>query len=135
MDKYFEGKNVIYILEEVVFVFEEGMQFINEGKRDEGFVVFGKLLKWFGDIVFLGGLGFIGLKKMVVIIIYLEFGYYIMECYVKMLNGMFYILMGMVKFIIVINEDSGNILLDFMVNIFVLNIDGIVYDKIIIKGK
>ncbi len=135
MDKYPEGKNVTHTLEEVAPVFEEGMQLINEGKREEGFAAFGKLPKWFGDIVFSGGSGLIGPKKTAVTTIHLEPGYYIMECYVKMPNGMFHTSMGMAKPIIVTTEDSGNTPPEPTVNITVSNLDGIVYDKTITKGK
>ena len=97
MDKYPEGKNVTHTIEEVAPVFEKGMQLINEGKREEGFAAFGKLPKWFGDIVFSGGSGLIGPKKTAITTIHLEPGYYIMECYVKMPNGMFHTSLGMAK--------------------------------------
>ncbi|PKA84466.1 hypothetical protein ATE92_2656 [Ulvibacter sp. MAR_2010_11] len=135
MDKYPEGKNVTHTLEEVAPVFEEGMKLINEGKSEEGFAAFGKLPKWFGDIVFSGGSGLIGPKNTAVTTIHLEPGYYIMECYVKMPNGMFHTSMGMAKPIIVTTEDSGNTPPEPTINITVSNENGIVYDKAITKGK
>ncbi|HAT65063.1 MAG TPA: hypothetical protein DCS66_10745 [Flavobacteriaceae bacterium] len=135
MDKYPEGKNVTHTIEEVAPVFEKGMQLINEGKREEGFAAFGKLPKWFGDIVFSGGSGLIGPKKTAITTIHLEPGYYIMECYVKMPNGMFHTSMGMAKPIIVTKEDSGNKPPEPTINITISNEYGIKYDKAITKGK
>lgn len=54
MDIYPECKTVENALTDVSKVFEEGMDLINKGKPEEGFTVFGKLLKWFGEIVFSG---------------------------------------------------------------------------------
>lgn len=135
MDKYPEGKNVQHAIEEVAPVFEEGMQLINDGKKEEGFAAFGKLPEWFGDIVFSGGSGLIGPKETALTTIKLEPGYYIMECYVKMPNGKFHTSMGMAKPIIVTDEDSGNTPPKPTINITVSNDVGIVYDKAITKGK
>lgn len=135
MDKYPEGKNVGHTIEEVAPVFEEGMQLINEGKSEEGFAAFGKLPEWFGDIVFSGGSGLIGPRETAVTTIYLEPGYYIMECYVKMPNGKFHTSMGMAKPIIVTDESSGNTPPEPTIKITVTNDEGITYDKPITKGK
>ncbi|MFC0604193.1 hypothetical protein [Winogradskyella pulchriflava] len=135
MDKYPEGKNVEHTLKEVAPVFEEGMQLINEGRREEGFAAFGKLPEWFGDIVFSGGSGLVGPRETAMTCINLEPGYYIMECYVKMPNGKFHTSMGMAKPIIVTTEDSGNSPPEATINITVSNDEGITYDKPMTKGK
>ena len=135
MDKYPEGKTVENTLTDIAPVFEEGMDLINKGRAEEGFAVFGKLPEWFGDIVFSGGSGLIGPKETAVTTINLKPGYYIMECYVKMPNGMFHTSMGMAKPIIVTDENSGNTPPEPTINITVSNNEGIVYDKTITKGK
>jgi hypothetical protein len=135
MDKYPEGKTVANTLTDVAPVFEEGMDLINKGKAEEGFAVFGKLPEWFGNIVFSGGSGLIAPKHTAVTTIKLDPGYYIMECYVKMLNGKFHTSMGMAKPIIVTEKNSGNTPPEPTVNITVSNDEGITYDKLITKGK
>ncbi len=135
MDKYPEGKNITHTIKEIAPIFEKGMQLINRGNPKEGFAAFGALPEWFGDIVFSGGSGLVSPKKTAITTIHLEPGYYIMECYVKMPNGMFHTSMGMAKPIIVTQEDSGNTPPEPTVNITVSNADGIVYDKPITKGQ
>ena len=135
LDKYPEDKTVENTLTDVAPVFAEGMDLINKGKSEEGFAAFNKLPKWYFDIVFSGGVGLIAPKHTAVTTINLKPGYYIMECYVKMPNGMFHTLMGMAKPIIVTEEDSGNIPPEATVNITLSGEDGISYDKGIEKGK
>jgi hypothetical protein len=135
LDKYPEGKTVENTLTDVAPVFANGMDLINNGKSEEGFAEFNKLPEWYFDIVFSGGVGLIAPKHTAITTVKLDPGYYIMECYVKMPNGMFHTLMGMAKPIIVTNEDSGNIPPEATINITLSAEDGISYDKDITKGK
>lgn len=135
LDKYPEGKTIENTLTDVAPVFANGMDLINEGKEEEGFVEFNKLPKWYFDIVFSGGVGLIAPKHTATTTVKLDPGYYIMECYVKMPNGMFHTLMGMAKPIIVTEEDSGNSPPEATVNITLSAEEGISYDKSITKGK
>ncbi|MDG5491219.1 hypothetical protein [Psychroserpens sp. SPM9] len=135
LDKYPEGKTVENTLSDVAPVFAEGMDLINNGKPEEGFAAFNKLPKWYFDIVFSGGVGLIAPKHTATTTVKLDPGYYIMECYVKMPNGMFHTLMGMAKPIIVTDEDSGNSPPEATINITLSAEDGISYNKGIIKGK
>lgn len=135
LDKYPEGKTAENAITYIAPVFEEGMDLINLGKTEEGFAAFGKLPVWYGDIVFSGGTGLIAPKHTAITTLNLKPGYYIMECYVKMPNGKFHTLMGMAKPIIVTETDSGNKAPKATVNITLSGIDGITYDKGIIKGK
>ena len=135
LDKYPEGKTVENTLTDVAPVFAEGMDLINKGKSEEGFAEFNKLPKWYFDIVFSGGTGLIAPKHTAITTIKLDPGYYIMECYVKMPNGMFHTLMGMAKPIIVLEKDSGNSPPEPTVNIILSGEEGITYDKVITKGN
>ncbi|WP_431136799.1 hypothetical protein [Psychroserpens mesophilus] len=135
LDKYPEGKTIENTLTDVAPVFANGMDLINKGKSEEGFAEFNKLPEWYFDIVFSGGVGLIAPKHTATTTVKLDPGYYIMECYVKMPNGMFHTLMGMAKPIIVTEEDSGNTPPEATVNITLSGEDGISYDNPIKKGK
>ncbi|WP_235989318.1 hypothetical protein [Psychroserpens algicola] len=135
LDKYPEGKTVENTLTDVAPVFAEGMDLINNGKSEEGFAAFNKLPQWYFDIVFSGGVGLIAPKHTATTTVKLDPGYYIMECYVKMPNGMFHTLMGMAKPIIVTDEDSGHSPPKATINITLSAENGISYDKDITKGK
>tara|TARA_R110002073_G_scaffold279026_1_gene442917 strand:- start:167371 stop:168321 length:951 start_codon:yes stop_codon:yes gene_type:complete len=135
LDKYPEGKNIENTLTDVAPVFAEGMDLINNGKSQEGFAAFNKLPAWFFDIVFSGGVGLIAPKHTATTTVKLDPGYYIMECYVKMPNGMFHTLMGMAKPVIVTDKDSGNTPPEATVNITLSGETGISYDNPIAKGK
>ncbi len=135
LDKYPEGKTIENTMKEIVPVFTEGMDLINEGKAEEGFAAFGKLPEWFYGVVYSGGTGLIAPHHTAVTTVKLEPGYYIMECYVKMPNGKFHTAMGMAKPIIVTEEDSGNMPPEATVNITLSGEEGISYDKSITKGK
>jgi hypothetical protein len=135
LDKYPEGKTVDNAVSDIAPVFAEGMDLINKGNSEAGFAAFSKLPKWYSDIVFSGGTGLIAPKHTAITTINLKPGYYIMECYVKMPNGMFHTLMGMAKPIVVDEEDSGNSAPEATINITLSGEEGISYDKGITKGK
>lgn len=135
LDKYPEGITVENTLADVAPVFSEGMDLINKGKPEAGFAAFNKLPAWYFDIVFSGGSGLVAPHHTAVSTLYLKPGYYIMECYVKMPNGMFHTLMGMAKPIIVTKEDSGVVPPEATVNITLSGETGITYDTEIKKGK
>ena len=135
LEKYPEGKTIENTVADVAPVFVEGMDFINAGKAQEGFAAFSKLPKWYSEIVFSGGSGLIAPHHTSVTTVKLDPGYYVMECYVKMPNGQFHSAMGMVKPMIVTEENSGNTPPKATVNITLSGEEGISYDKGIEKGK
>ncbi|TXD82087.1 hypothetical protein ESY86_15575 [Subsaximicrobium wynnwilliamsii] len=135
LDKYPEGKTVENALTDVVPVFEEGMDLINEGKAEAGFAAFSKLPKWYSEIVFSGGSGLIAPKHTAITTVKLAPGYYMMECYVKMPNGKFHSAMGMAKPLIVTEEDNGNSPPEATINITLSGEEGITYDTSITKGE
>ena len=133
-DKYPEGKTLEDTEKEVVPPFQNGMDLINEGKSEEGFAEFNKLPAWFFEVVFSGGSGLVSAGHTSETTIKLTPGYYIIECYVKMVNGKFHSTMGMTKPIYVTTEDSGNKPPVATVNITISSTEGIAYDKPITKG-
>jgi hypothetical protein len=135
LDKYPEGKTIENTMKEIVPVFAEGMDLINDGKAEEGFAAFGKLPEWFFGVVYSGGTGLIAPQHTAMTTVKLEPGYYIMECYVKMPNGQFHTAMGMAKPIVVTEEDSGNTPPEATINITLSGEEGMSYEKAITKGK
>lgn len=106
IDKYPVGKTSEDAKKLVAPIFDNGMKLIMEGKPNEGFAEFAKLPKWFNEVVFMGGSGLISPDKTSETMIYLNPGNYIVECYVKMSNGMFHTSMGMAKDLIVIDQKT-----------------------------
>jgi len=69
--------------EQVAPVFQNGMNLLNEAKADEAMQVFGTLPAWFGEIVFMGGPGFVSAGGVATTTLNLQPGNYLLECYVK----------------------------------------------------
>jgi hypothetical protein len=135
LDKYPEGKFIKDAEEEVGPIFQNGMDLINEGKAEEGFKEFGKLPEWFSKIVFVGGSGLVSSGQMSETTVKLEPGYYIVECYVKMANGVFHTTMGMAKELIVIEESSNNSPPNPTVNVSISSENGIMNKEVLSKGE
>ncbi len=133
MSKYPEGKTIEDTEREIGPPFQDGMDLINQGKPEEGYAEFKKLPAWFFEVVTFGGSGLVSPKGSSLTSIKLEPGYYIMECYVKMSNGIFHTTMGMEKGIVVTNVNSGNIPPEATVNITISSTEGITFDKPITK--
>ncbi len=135
LNKYPEGKFIKDAEKEVGPVFQKGMDLLNEGKTEEGFAEFGKLPEWFSKIVFVGGSGLISPGLMGETTIKLDPGYYLVECYVKMANGVFHNSMGMVKELIVLNENSNNSPPNPTVNVIISSENGIINKEVLSKGE
>lgn len=74
---------------DVAPLFQRGMDLLAEGDVDAAMEAFGGLPAWFGEVVFVGGPGFLGPRSMADATVYLEPGTYMIECYVKT-NGIFH---------------------------------------------
>ncbi len=107
IEKYPEGRTLEDAEEAVVPVFSEGMDLINKGQFDEAMAAFGKLPEWYGEVQFLGGSGLLSPETTGINTLSLEPGYYLIECYVKMPNGVFHTSMGMIRDFVVSDKDSG----------------------------
>lgn len=135
VDKYPEGKTSDDAENLVSPVFDSAMKLIMEGKTEEGFAEFAKLPEWFGDVVFVGGSGLLSPNQVGETTINLKPGNYIIECYVKMKNGVFHTSMGMTKDIVVTTTDSGHTELVSDIDIVISSTDGIVFNDSISAGK
>lgn len=134
-DKYPEGKNIHDAEKYVVPVFQKGMDFITAGNLEEGFAEFNNLPEWFFSVVYSGGIGLTSPGKTAETTLKLEPGYYIVECYVKMENGMFHTSMGMSTSLIVSDEVSEHKELVSTVNVSISGEEGIVFNDTIKKGE
>jgi len=134
LEKYPEGKSIYNSKNEVFPVFDRGMDLINLGKMEEGYAAFNDLPAWFFEVEIAGGSGLISPKNTSETTLKLESGNYLMECYVKMPNGKFHASMGMVKSIVVKEEDSGNSPSESLINLAISSAEGISYEGNIKKG-
>lgn len=135
IDKYPDGKTLEDAETLVVPHFENGMKLINEGKNEEGFAEFGKLPSWFSEVKFLGGSGLISPGLTAETMINLDPGYYLIECYVKMSDGVFHNAMGMLEELVVLDVNSGNKELEATENIDISSTEGIVFKDSILAGN
>ncbi len=135
LDKYPEGKTIEDGEKEILPPFQEGMDLINAGKPEEAGAAFSKLPEWFGKVIFSGGSGLISPGNTSVTTLKLEPGYYVVECYVKMQNGMFHSVMGMVKELIVTADSSNQAPPKADVRIDISSSEGIVVDGEVSKGS
>ena len=135
IDKYPEGKTSEDAEKVVGPVFDSAMKLIMEGKTEEGYAEFEKLPEWFAEVVFVGGSGLLSPNQVGETTLKLEPGKYIVECYVKMSNGVFHTSMGMTKDIEVTSNDSGNKALNADIDITVSSTEGIVFNDSISPGK
>ena len=87
--------------------FDHGLKFLIEEKVDSAMAEFGKIPVWFNDVKRYGGTGLISPGKTAVSSIHLEPGKYMMECYVKAVNGEWHTSHGMWKFITVVDETTN----------------------------
>lgn len=135
LDKYPKGKTMKDGEHEVAPVFQKGMDLINEGMSEEGYAEFNKLPEWFFGVVFSGGSGLISPGEVAETTLKIEPGYYVIECYVKMANGMFHSTMGMVKELIVTEDSVDNIPPIPDVKISISSTEGITFNNPVAAGK
>jgi len=135
VDKYPEGKTSDDAENLVAPVFESAMKLITEGETEKGYAEFAKLPEWFGEVVFVGGSGILSPNQVGETTLHLKPGNYIIECYIKMSNGMFHTSMGMTKDIVVTKIDSGNKASIPDIDISISSTDGIVFKDSISSGK
>jgi len=106
LEKYPEGKTISNAKKEILPVFQNAMDSINTGKQEAGMAEFGNLPDWFQEVIFMGGTGLIAPEKIAQTTVNLEPGTYIIECYVKMNNGMFHSYLGMITELEVTSEKN-----------------------------
>ena len=107
LEKYPEGKTLADTEKEIGPPFQKGMDLVTEGKMDDAMAAFGELPEWFQKVEFYGGVGLISPRTSSTVTVALDPGYYVMECYVKMPDGRFHSMEGMVEDIVVVEEKNS----------------------------
>ncbi len=134
-DKYPEGKTIDDGLKDIAPPFQKGMDLINEGKFEEANEAFSQLPEWFQEVEFTGGVGLISAKSTAESTIYLEPGTYVIECYVKMPNGVFHNVQGMAKQINIAPADSTGAEIKEDYNINISANEGITFNERFSSGE
>ncbi|WP_299162070.1 hypothetical protein [uncultured Eudoraea sp.] len=88
--------------------FISAFEHFGKGEMEAGMKEFEKIPQWFYKVELAGGVGLTSKKTTSKSTIFLEPGTYIMECYVRMPNGLGHVFMGMIKELKVSNESNGN---------------------------
>ncbi len=87
--------------------FTSAFEHFEKGEIEAGMKEFEKIPEWFSKVELAGGVGLTSKKTTSTSTIFLEPGTYVMECYVRMPNGMPHTFMGMVKELKVTEESNG----------------------------
>lgn len=87
--------------------FKSAFEHFEKGEIEEGMKEFEKIPEWFYRVELAGGVGLTSKKTTSKSTIFLEPGTYVMECYVRMPNGMPHTFLGMVKELTVIDESNN----------------------------
>lgn len=82
---------------EVAVPFQDAMDLIIAGNREEGLAKLADLPGWFSEVVFTGGPGFTSPGKTTDATVYLQPGNYVLECYIKTSDGVFHGMLGMIR--------------------------------------
>lgn len=88
--------------------FISAFEYFERGDVASGMKEFEKLPEWFYEVELAGGVGLTSKRTTSKSTVFLEHGTYVMECYVRMPNGMPHTFMGMVKELKVSEEPNGN---------------------------
>lgn len=95
------------IQKEILPIFQEAMNLINNGNAEQGFAYLGTLPEWYSEVYFDGGSGLLMPGRQTEFMTYLKPGNYIIECYIKTEDGTFHSLLGMVETLVVKEEQNG----------------------------
>lgn len=99
-------KSVESSVSEVVPVFQQAMDLINDGQVEDGLARLANLPEWYADVRFGGGPGLVSPGRSSEATVYLEPGNYVMECYIKTAEGKFHSTLGMIRGLTVTRERS-----------------------------
>ncbi|MGS2726518.1 hypothetical protein ACU8DI_07895 [Psychroserpens sp. BH13MA-6] len=115
--------------------FDDGMRYLIEEKPDSAMAAFGNIPAWFNDVKRYGGSGLISPGKTAVSTINLVPGKYMMECYVKAINGEWHTSHGMWKFITVVDESTNHTPPTAMHTVSVSSTEGYTFEGTPTTGK
>ena len=120
---------------ELVPPFEKAFSNFLEGKIDAGMKELEQIPKWFYDVELYGGVGLVSPKSVGQSSIFLDPGYYAMECYIRMPNGKAHAFMGMLKEVLVLDKKSDELEPKEDFTISVSSTEGIIFSDSLISGN
>lgn len=132
-EKMPEGIGIENYRNELLPPFLKAFQYLDSGNRIASMKEFGKFPKWFGKIEYKGGIGLTSPNTTAESTLYLEPGVYVMECYVRMPNGVAHAFVGMIKELVVTAEENNYepAKADYQISI---SMDGISFEQNIPAG-
>lgn len=105
-EKMPEGITLENYNNEMVPPFKAAFNHLLNDEMEKAMKEFEKLPAWWNEVKMGGGVGLISPKSMAESTIYMHPGTYIMECYIRMPNGMPHAFYGMMKEIVVLEEKN-----------------------------
>jgi hypothetical protein len=106
-EKMPEGIGLEDYKKEIIPPFIKAFNHLDKGNVDAGMKEFEEIPEWFAKVGLGGGVGLTSPHTVTESTIYMHPGVYVMECYVRMPNGMAHAFMGMVKELIVKEENNN----------------------------
>lgn len=107
--------------------FISAFEYFEKGEFEAGMKEFEKIPAWFSKVEMAGGVGLTSKKSTAKSTVFLEPGTYVMECYVRMPNGLPHTFMGMIKELKVSEEANGNDPPEASYNIDIASTKGITF--------
>jgi len=102
-----EGKTSEDSKRDLIPPFQEAMDLIMEGNREQGMAKLGDLPAWFSEVTYMGGVGLVSPGHSGETTVKLSPGNYVMECYVKTEDGKFHSTMGMFRDLVASPDSNG----------------------------
>lgn len=115
--------------------FISAFEHFEKGEIEEGMKEFEQIPQWFFEVELSGGVGLTSKNTTSKTTIFLDPGTYIMECYVRMPNGLGHVFMGMIKQLVVTDESNGYSPPEADLNINISSENGILFNDSIKAGN
>ncbi len=107
-EKMPEGITIENYNNELVPPIKAGVTYLLNDKVEEAMKEFEKIPTWWNEVEMGGGVGLISQQSSAESTIYMRPGTYVMECYVRMPNGMAHAFYGMLKEVVVTEAKNDN---------------------------
>ncbi|MCM8568540.1 hypothetical protein NE848_04070 [Gramella jeungdoensis] len=133
-EKMPEGVTIENYNNELVPPFKAAFNHLLNDEMEKAMQEFEKVPAWWNDVKLGGGVGLISPKSVAESTIYMHPGTYVMECYVRMPNGMPHAFYGMLKEIEVTEEKNDNREPSYDHKISISSIEGITFQDSIKAG-
>ncbi|GAA4324790.1 hypothetical protein GCM10023115_41480 [Pontixanthobacter gangjinensis] len=134
-EKMPEGITIENYNNELVPPFKAAFNHLINDEVEKAMKEFEKIPAWWNDVKLGGGVGLISPKTVAESTIYMHPGTYVMECYVRMPNGMPHAFYGMLKEIEVTKEKNNNEAPSFDHEISISSEEGITFQDSIMAGN